>query len=371
VPARLKVNVYIRPKHADPKHEERGVVIAPMPDRPIDKGIAEAGLLASVVVEKYADHLPLYRQAQRFSRQGVTIPESTLGDWVAGVGILLEPLAAALRREVFESGYVQADETPIAVQDRTKKGTTHQGYFWLYHSPPKGLVYVDYQRGRGGEGLAAWLKGYSGALQSDRYGVYLRYDGAPGITGYACWAHARRYFFEAQSNDRDRAKHALGVIQTLYEIERAAREAEASPDDRQALRRQHATNVLERFKAWLRENPGTPKSPWGKAVNYVLGHWEALTRYVDNGLIEIDNNLVENAVRPIALGRKNYLFQGSHEAAGRAAGIYSLLATCKQHGVNPYEWLRDILMKVKTHSGDQLDELLPHSWQAVPREEAS
>ena len=466
-PAKLVVMRRVRPKYVDPKAEERGVVIADLPPRPLEKGMAEAALLAHVAIEKYADHLPIYRQVQRFKRQGITIAESTLGGWIATTADLLTPLYEALKGEVVASGYIQADETPIPVQDQNKKGTTHRGYYWVYHAPAPGLVVMDYQQGRSragpaawldgykgalqsdgyrayehfdglpgitgyggwiattadlltplyealkGEvvasgyiqadetpipvqdqnkkgtthrgyywvyhapapglvvmdyqqgrsraGPAAWLDGYKGALQSDGYRAYEHFDGLPGITGYGCWAHARRYFFEAKDNDAARAEYALREIKKLYAIEREL--AGSEPEARREARHERAVPVLDVFRVWLEANRGLPKSPWGKAVNYALARWEKLTRYTKDGHIEIDNNLVENAIRPIALGRKNYLFAGSHDAARRAAVIYSLLATCKKHDVNPQTWLADALARIPTHPHKQVADLLPHHWK--------
>jgi len=363
VPARLVVRRRIRPKYVDPQDPERGVIIADLPARPIDKGLAEPGLLAQVAIEKYVDHLPLYRQVQRFTRSGIALARSTLGDWITATADLLAPLYEAVRAEALLSGYLQADETPIAVQDSQKTGTTHRGYYWVYHAPVSGLVVLEYQPGRGAEGPKALLSAYRGALQSDGYAVYDAYDTRAEITTYNCWAHARRQFFEAQSNAPDRAAHALSEIAHLYEIERVLRERNASAEERHRVRQVEAVPILARFKTWLESNPGLPKSPWGQAVAYSLNRWAKLSRYCEDGRIEIDNNLVENAIRPIALGRKNYLFAGSHEAAQRAAVIYSLVGTCKKHNVHVFEWLKDVLERIPTHPHKRIKELLPHHWK--------
>lgn len=366
-PARLIVIQRVRPKYVDPETEK--VIIAQLPARPIDKGIAEPGLLSHVVIEKYVDHLPIYRQVQRFKREGIALPRSTLEGWVAAVANLLVPLHERLAELVLKSGYIQADETPIAVQDpakatSNKKGKTHRGYYWVYHAPvgdngsPLKLVLLDYQRGRGRDGPGNFLHDYRGALQSDGYAAYDMFE--KQVTAYNCWAHARRYFFEAQENAKERAEHALLEIGKLYAIERELKEA--THEERKQVRQERAMPILNQFKGWLMQNRGLPKSPWGKAVNYALKRWDKLARYTEDGQIEIDNNLVENAIRPIALGRKNYLFAGSHEAAQRAAVIYSLLATCKKHEVNPHEWLSDVLKRIPTHPYKQIDELLPHLW---------
>jgi transposase len=366
-PARITVIRRVRPKYVDPADEDRGVLIAPLPPRPIDKGMAEPGLLAHVVIEKYMDHLPLYRQAQRFRRQGITLSDSTLGGWIRSSAELVLPLGEALAVEALQSGYLQADETPIPVQDGDKQGKTHQGYYWVYHAPEPGLVVMDYRPGRGRDGPGTFLEGFQGALQSDGYAVYEMFDRVPGIIAYRCWAHARRYFFEARENDPERARHALGEIRALYDIERALRVEGASIAERKRMRQEHAPPILKRLHRWLEANKGLPRSPWGKAVQYTLGQWKLLVKYVEDGRIEIDNNLVENAIRPIALGRKNYLFAGSHAAAKRAAVIYSLLATSKKHEVNPFEWLRDVLTRIPNHPHKRIHELLPHHWKEIKR----
>jgi len=362
-PAKLVVLRRVRPKYVDPRDEDRGVIIGLLPARPIEKGMAEPGLLAHVVIEKYVDHMPLYRQVQRFTRVGITLSESTLGDWIRLSADLLGPLYEALTSETLASGYLQADETPIQVQDAQKDGTTHRGYYWIYHAPLLGLVVMDYQDGRGRDGPKAFLQGYQGALQSDGYAVYDGFDALPGITAYGCWAHARRYFHEALENAPDRAEHVLAEIRQLYGLDRVLRERSATPDERCRLRKEEAVPVLKRLRAYLEANPGLPKSPWGQAVTYSLSRWKKLCRYVEDGRIEIDNNLIENAIRPVALGRRNYLFAGSHEAAERAGVIYSMLATCKKHSVNPERWLSDVLRRIPSHPMKLVHELLPHHWE--------
>ena len=371
-PGTLTVIQRIRPKYVDPLREERGVVIGALPARPVERGIAEASLLSHVVIEKYADHLPIYRQVERFKREGITLATSTLGGWVKASADLVAPLYRALCEEVLASEYIQADETPIRVQDRNKKGKTHKGFYWVYHAPRDGLVVMDYQRGRSArDGPTQFLVDYKGSLQSDGYQVYDEYDKKDengddkyeDVTTYNCLAHARRHFFDAKGNAPELAEHAINEIRQLYAIERELREGDSSPEERQRMRRVKAVPILKRFKAWLEANRGLPKSPWGKAVYYSLARWEKLSRYTEDGRIEIDTNLVENAIRPIAIGRKNYLFAGSHDAAQRAAVIYSLLATCKKNDVNPQLWLTDVLSRIPTHPAKRVNELLPHRWE--------
>ena len=363
VPGRYKVIEYLRPKYVDPTNEDRGVLMAELPARLIDKGMAGPGLLAHVVVDKDTGHLPLYRQQQRFRRAGIEIPKSTLGGWIAQTAWHLQPLYEALKREAITSGYLQADETPIRVQDRNRKGETHRGYYWAYHAPESQLLVMDYRRSRARAGPAAFLQGYKGALQTDGYVAYEAFDVHPSITLYGCMAHARRKFYDCRTYEPEKAEHVLKQFGRVYTVERTLREEGADAARRRAVRQENARPVLEALKPWLEANRGLPKSPWGKATAYTLGLWPRLIRYLEEGRVELDNNLIENALRPLALGRKNYLFAGSHDAAQRAAVVYSLLGTCKLHGVNPQEWLTDVFQRIPTHPAKRVAELLPHHWQ--------
>lgn len=357
-PARFIVNKYVRPKYARINGE--GVIIGELPSRPIDKGIPGPGFLATIITDKYLDHLPLYRQMQRYERMGVKLNDSTFSEWVQAASRLLEPLYEELKKQVLKESYLQADETPIKVLDPSKKGTTHRGYYWVYRSPEKRLVLFDYREGRGREGPKEILKDYKGFLQTDGYGVYDDFD-KNGIVQVNCWAHARRMFDEALNNDRARAEFALTKIQQLYELERLARELNYTHQQRYLLRQEKALSVLSELQHWLRDNlmVTTPQSLIGKAIVYSVTRWEKLYRYTQHGELEIDNNLVENAIRPVALGRKNYLFAGSHRAAHRAGMIYSLLASCKHNGIEPHAWLKNILKVLPDHKANRLCELLP------------
>ena len=366
VPGELFVKKYVRPKYAVAVNEDGStqIVIAPMPVRPIDKAIAGPGLLAQVVIDKYVDHLPLYRQMQRFERAGVKLAYATITDWISATCKLLAPLYEALKAEVLQSGYLHADETPIKVLDSEKKGTTHRGYFWVYNHSPGKLVFFDYQEGRGEEAPQGILKDYKGYLQTDGYAVYESFGQREGITLLHCLAHARRYFVEAQNNDAVRAEYALECIQQLYAIERNCKEQGLTYEQRKEVRRTEAAPVLEQLGRWMKEQykETFPKSPIGKALAYNIERWERLCLYTTNGMLCIDNNPVENSIRPVAIGRKNYLFCGSHEAAKRTAMLYSLLGTCKLHGVNPFTWLKDILERLPSHHIKNIKDLLPHAW---------
>lgn len=362
IPGKLFVKQYIRPKYANPHGE--GVVIAALPSRPIDKGIAGPGLLAQIVIDKYTDHLPIHRQVQRFEREGIKLPSSTLTDWISATCVLLDPLYEVLQKEVLGEDYLQVDETPIKVLDKNKKGTTHRGYHWVYRSPTKRLVMFDYREGRGREGPQECLKNFKGYLQTDGYAVYEDFGNTPGVTLLGCMAHARRKFDEAKDNDLARAEYVLTQIQKLYAIERHVKSEALSAIEIVELRQAQSVPILIHLKEWMLENYKVvlPKSTIGKALHYSLQRWDKLMVYTTDGRLEIDNNLVENAIRPVAIGRKNYLFAGSHNGARRAAMLYSLLGTCKVNDVNPFEWLRDVLFKIQDYKITNLHELLPAQW---------
>lgn len=363
-PGKLFVKQYVRIKYARVKGE--GIVIGELPVRPIDKGIAGPGLLAQIIIDKYTDHLPIHRQIQRFERDGIKLSSSTLTDWISATCELLEPLDGVLRKEVLSSEYLQVDETPIKVLDKEKKGTTHRGFHWVYRSPLKQMVLFDYREGRGREGPQECLKDFKGYLQTDGYTVYEDFASKPSVTLLHCMAHARRKFDEAKSNDNSRAEYALTEIQKLYAIERQAKVDALPPEQLYVLRQEKSIPVLENLKAWMIENYKAvlPQSTIGQAIFYSLQRWDKLMLYTTDSRLQIDNNLVENTIRPVAIGRKNYLFAGSHNGARRAAMLYSFLGTCKINNVNPFDWLKDILRKIPAHPVNKLQELLPSQWNS-------
>jgi transposase len=356
-PGKLYVRQYVRPKYV----QQEKVIIAPLPTLPIPQGNAGPSLLAHLMISKFVDHLPYYRQVQQFKREGVTIAESTISGWFRAICKLLDPLYDELRSQVLASDYLMADETPIPVQGSNKPGATHTGYHWVYRSPHQGLILFDYQKGRGAVGPETFLEGFRGALQTDGYAAYDRFGEKPGITLLACMAHARRKFEQAIDNDADRANHALLEIQKLYKIERKCRQENLSADQITDVRQKEAAPILKSLHDWMVENyPNTaPKISIGKALAYSMKLWPRLTRYTENGLWNIDNNLVENSIRPVALGRKNYLFAGSHDAARNAAMIYSFLATCKANDIEPYKWMKDTITNISDTKLSQLSKLLP------------
>lgn len=362
-PGELFVKKYIRVKYAKPQNA--GVLIGELPARPLEKAMAGPGLLAQIIIDKYVDHLPLYRQMQRFERAGLKLPYSTIADWVSATCRLITPLYEALKTEVLKSNYLHADETPIKVLDKDKKGATHRGYYWVYQDSIKRMVFFDYQPGRGREGPAGILENFRGYLQTDGYTVYENFDKQKEITLMHCMAHARRMFHDALENDAVRASYVLEQIQKLYTIERICKEQTLNFAELTEIRQQKSVPILESLGKWMKEQyiQCTPKSAIGKALAYSIERWQRLSIYAGNGILNIDNNPVENSIRPVALGRKNYLFAGSHEAAHRSAMLYSLLSTCKMNGIEPCNWLRNTLEKIATHPINRISELLPHNQQ--------
>lgn len=365
-PARLFVRRYIRPRYVSQDEE---FYIAELPARPIEKGIPGPGLLAHIIADKFYYHLPFYRQIKRYEQLGIKIPTSTLNGWLPAACQLLEPLYLALQFEVLNNTYLQVDETPIPVLDE-QKTKTHRGYQWVYYSPEKKLVFFDYQQGRGREGPQRLLADFKGYLQTDGYQVYESFEQREDIVLVGCLAHARRKFEHALDSDATRAQHALLLIQQLYAVERQAREqqrcpAGMSPQDRFKLRQEKSKPVMDALGQWLVEEYAKvlPKSNIGKAFYYIIARYNKIYLYLQDGRLEIDNNLIENSIRPVALGRKNYLFAGSHAAAQRAAMVYSLLGSCKLQNINPYEYLQDVLERLPEYPINRIQELLPPNWK--------
>lgn len=362
-PAKFYIKRYIRYKYAAKSGD--GVSIAELPERVIDRGIPGAGLLASILTGKYMDHLPLYRQKQIFARENIRIPSSTIEGWAKQALEKLEPLYEQLIFDTKAKGYLQVDETPIKVLDSNKKGAAHQGYYWVYHSPLDKTVLFGYSPTRGGIAAVPMLGNFKGYLQTDGYAVYEKYGKKKEVTHLACWAHARREFEKALDNDRPRAERALLLIQTIYAIERQAKQDNLPPEQIRELRLSESLPVINELGKWIfgEIKCTLPKSQIGKAMAYAYARWDALSAYLYDGNLQIDNNLVENAIRPVALGRKNYLFAGSHNAAQRAAMIYSFFAICKKHGVNPFQWLKHTLENIMSINHKNLKDLYPQNYK--------
>jgi len=356
----LKIKRYIRNKYALPDNE--GIITGNLPTRPIDKCIAGPGLLAHIQVSKFVYHMPYHRQSKRLETEHqVTIPRSTINGWQTQTSDLVWPMYEELRRQVLGQGYLQLDETPIKVLDQRKKGTTHRGYYWVYNSPPEDIVFFDYQEGRGREGPRKLLTDFKGYLQTDGYVVYDWFGLQKDITLVGCWAHARRAVEKSLSDDRKRAEYALGEIQKLYMVERKARELGLTPAQRHELRLDESLPILNALSIWMVEQikTTTPKSPFGKALIYCVSRWDNLMAYLKDGHLEIDNNLVENAIRPNALGRRNHLFAGSHAGAQKAAMFYSFFGTCKMNNVDPFTWFKTVLKIIPDYPANKLADLLP------------
>lgn len=347
--------------------EKPTVVIAPLPQSPIHKCMADTTLLTEIIIQKYLYHIPFHRQIARFTDLGVRISSSTVGDWFSQSCELLKPLYDHLQRRVLSTDYIQVDESTIPVIDNEKKRAV-KGYLWVVRSVDNGEVFFHYDRGSRSEKTAmVLLHDFKGAIQSDGYQVYKRFETLDGKLMLGCWAHARRKFDEALGENKKLATEAMLQIQSLYALEREADEMEATPDQRKELRRTKAYPILVTFEKWLYDNYNAllPQSRMAKAISYTYSIFPKLSRYHLDGRYRIDNNLVENAIRPLAIGRKNYLFCGNNDAAIRAAVMYSLLGSCKAAGVNPAEWLEDILSKMYSYSNGKgnMEDLLPLNWK--------
>jgi transposase len=364
VPASLKVIRYVRPKLAC-GHCDR-IVQAEAPCRPIERGVAGPGLLAHVLVSKYCDHLPLYRQSQIYARAGVELERSTLAEWVGGSSRLLAPLVEALRRHVMAADKLHADDTPVPVL-APGLGKTKTGRLWTYvrDDRPAGdntpaAVWFAYSPDRKGEHPQAHLSQFSGTLQADGYAGFDQIYEAKQIREAACWAHVRRKFYDLQvAHKSPVATEAVERIAELYAIEKEIRGR--PPDQRREVRNARSRPLLESLKQWFEETLAklSRKSDTAMAVRYALGRWEALMNFCDDGRIEIDNNAAERALRVVALGRKNFLFCGSDGGGESAAAIYSLIGTARLNGIDPESYLRNVLSRIPEHPINRIEELLP------------
>jgi transposase len=369
VPARFKVIRHVRPRFACRACES--ITQAPMPSLPIERGRPGPGLLAHVLVAKYADHTPLYRQSLIYAREGVELDRSTLADWVGRASWLLQPLGERLAAYVFAGVKIHADDTPVPVLD-PGRGRTKKGRLWVYvrddrpcgdPTPPAAVFF--YSPDRKGERPADHLAHFSGFLQAD---AYAGFDALYGerIVEVACWSHARRKIFDVHESTKSSiAADALQKIGELYQIEKALRGR--PPDHRRHVRQEAAKPRLIALRVWFEAQIAKlpPKGGLAQAIRYSLSNWPALTRYLDDGRLEIDNNRAENTLRGVALGRKNWLFAGSDAGGARAAAIYGLIETCKLNGVDPFAYLRDVLGRIADHRINRIDELLPWNWAST------
>ena len=362
VPAQFVVIRHVRPKFSCPCGER--MVQAEAPSRPIPRGLAGPGLLAHVLVSKYADHLPLYRQSEIYARVGVELERSTLADWVGGASHSLAPLVEALRRYVMDCGKLHADDTPVPV---LAPGKTKTGRLWTYvrDDRPAGAstapaVWFAYSPDRKGKHPRRHLRDFAGALQADGYAGFNQLYEDGRIQEVACWAHVRRKFYDLHAAQASPiASEAIAHIGQLYEIEGRIRGR--PPEERREVRQRRARPLVESLHEWLQASLAklSKKSDTAAAVKYALGRWQALVHYCDDGRLEIDNNAAERALRAVALGRKNYLFAGADTGGDRAAAIYSLIGSAKLNGLDPQGYLREVLTRIADHPINRIEELLP------------
>jgi transposase len=371
IPAKIIRHEIVRPKLACPCGQGT-VSIAPLPPTPVEKGYPGPGLIAQVMLAKYDDHLPLYRQEQQFARLGVNFPRQMLCDWVEHGARWLQPVVRQMKAELLAGDYLQVDETPVKVMDPEVKGQCATGYLWLAGRPGEDVIF-EFHPGRGKAYAQELLGDFAGYLQRDGYGVY----GAlarerPGLKPCGCMAHARRKLVDALAIQPQQAQWLVIEMRKLYLIERHAREEAMSAEQRHALRQQLAPPILAGMKERLDQLAPTllPQSPLGKAVSYALSEWEVLNRYLEDGRLEIDNNLTENALRPSCVGKRNYLFFGHPEAGWRSAVIYSVIVSCRRRRIDPWEYLRDLMRRLPAAKNHDIPDLVPARWKPldpVPR----
>lgn len=365
-PARFLRRRLVRRTFVHRTDKDLAPITAPLPPCLQERCLATPGLLAQVVISKYADHLPLYRQEQIFKqRHGVELPRQTLAGWIDLVADWLKPVFGHLREEVFKQGYVQIDETPVRYL-KPGHGKTKQGYFWTANRPGGEVVY-HWETSRAAKCLDNVLPvNFKGTVQCDGYAAYEALGRQPDITLAGCWAHVRRKFFEAKESAPRTAGWLLKQIQHLYRIERRLREKRYSPKLREVFRAQESRMIVERLgKACVRlkqSHRHLPQSPLGKALSYLLNQWEGLQIFLGEGRVEIDNNLVENAIRPTAVGKKNWLFIGAAGAGERSAILYTIIENCRRSGINPYEYLRDVLTRLPKMTNRQTHTVTPKAW---------
>lgn len=366
VPARLVKRELVRPKYRHRLDRSRAPLLAAAPARVVPGGYASAGLIASIVIGKYVDHLPLFRQEKMSERWGATISRRSMCDWVEVAAMWLEPIYRHLHRGLITGNYLQADETPIRCNDPDHdRGKTLQCYLWVISRPASDVVF-SFRETRCHDELPSLLGSFQGVLQSDQYGAYASHERkTEGIVRVGCWAHARRKFHDAVEERPKAVNLVLRIIARLYQLEHEWDEANVG-DQRAALRREHFARPLR----WLRHvvsglsRQALPQSQLGKACSYLLNHWEVLIAHQNHSFTRIDNNLVENAIRPSAIGKKNWLFIGHPAAGQRSAIIYSLVVSCERHGKDPLAYLRDVLTRIPSMTNqDDLTPLTPAGWQ--------
>jgi len=369
VPASFIVKRYVRGKYAC-KTCQGNVVIGPLPAMVIDKGIPAEGLLAHLITSKYADHIPLNRQEVIMRRHGVAINVSTMCGWVEHCADLLKPLVKRMHGKILQSPRINTDDTVVPVKSKHRKGATYNGYLWVYLDDSNHAVF-DFTPTRSRQGPLKFLGDYHGYVQADAYSGYDEFFRRSDAIEVGCHAHARRKFDQAMDSDPVRASQMLALWKQLYAVEKTAKEQHYTAEQLLAARQRESRAILDAIHGHLMEwkDQVLPKSATGKAITYALNQWAALLRYIDDPILAIDNNLSERTLRMVAVGRKNWLFAGSEAGAQRAAILYSLVASCKLNGLDPFAYFRDVLEKVSTYPADKVDDLLPCNWtnpQASP-----
>ena len=347
--------------------EDRRIICARLPLAPVNRCMAGASVLADIIIGKFMYHLPFYRQIQQYKESGITISDSTMGGWYEADVEKLKLLYDILRQHILQSEYIQIDESVLPVID-SEKHKARKGYEWCVRDAIRGAVMFYYDRGsRGGKVAREILGAYKGAVQCDGYDAYDQFEKNDNITVYGCWAHARRKFVDALNENNRLATEALCFIRKIYKVESDANKAGLNADERKEQRLKISYPTIRLFETWMKETylKVLPNSKMGDAIEYTYSLLPRLSRYVNDGRINIDNNLIENAIRPLALGRKNYLFCGNDASAYRAAIVYSLISTCKAADVDPRTWMEDVLRKIPYYQRDQRDlaELLPFNWK--------
>jgi transposase len=365
IPAKVVRIEIIRPKFAC-KCGQAGVSIAALPPSLVPQGSADSSLVAQVILAKFVDHLPLYRQQQIFARLGVNLPKSTLGDWVTHGATWLQPIVREMKRELLAGDYLQADETPVNVMDPDVKGKTVKGYLWVM-GLPRGNVVFEFYPGRGKAEAKQLLDGFKGYLQRDGYSAYSALVNEPEqkLIPVGCWAHARRKFIDAELAHPTHAPPFIDKLRKLYLVEAVAREQQLNPEQRKLLRHEESKPLLEKLlpELELALAQNLPESPLAKAAKYCVNEWTALKRYLEDGRLEIDNNLTENAIRPSAVGKKNWLFIGHPDAGWRSAVIYSIVVSCQRRGIDPAQYLTDVLSRLPSMKQSELTTVLPQNWK--------
>ena len=347
--------------------EDRRIICARLPLAPVNRCMAGASVLTDIIIGKFMYHLPFYRQIQQYKESGITISDSTMGGWYEAAVEKLKLLYDILRQHILQSEYIQIDESVLPVID-SEKHKARKGYEWCVRDAIRGAVMFYYDRGsRGGKVAREILGAYKGAVQCDGYDAYDQFEKNDNITVYGCWAHARRKFVDALNENNRLATEALCFIRKIYKVESNANKAGLNADERKEQRLKISYPTIRLFETWMKETylKVLPNSKMGDAIEYTYSLLPRLSRYVNDGRINIDNNLIENAIRPLALGRKNYLFCGNDASAYRAAIVYSLISTCKAADVDPRTWMEDVLRKIPYYQRDQRDlaELLPFNWK--------